>query len=133
MLLFDDNKIKMARRNKKNTVRCTGENKGWDGNLREAKTGTVLELIRRWGDPCDVTYTYKWYIRESVCEHCMQFCNICSDYYQLNVKVLAEKVFANRANLSQIFDWNYPFPIDFVPLCVQNFGISFCAKSIGKV
>ena len=44
----DDNKIKMARKQrnkqKENPVGCTGQDKGWKGNIREGKTGTVLEL-----------------------------------------------------------------------------------------
>jgi len=50
--LFDDNKIKIARKPgkkpKENLVACTGEGKRWKGNIREGsrecKTRTVLEL-----------------------------------------------------------------------------------------
>ena len=52
MLLFDNNKMKMARKpgkkQKENAVACTGEGKRWKENIwdesREVKTGTVLEL-----------------------------------------------------------------------------------------
>ena len=52
LLLFDDNKIKMARKpakkQKENPVECTGEGKRWKGNIWEglikSKMETVLEL-----------------------------------------------------------------------------------------
>ena len=48
MLLFDDNKIQMARKpgkkQKENPVEFTGEDEKWKGNTIEGKTGTVLEL-----------------------------------------------------------------------------------------
>ena len=48
LLLFNDNKIRMARKpgkkQKENPVGCTGESKRWKGNMREGKTETVLEL-----------------------------------------------------------------------------------------
>ena len=52
LLLFDDNKTKMTRKpgkkQKENSVWCTGEGKRWKGNVREGsrenKTGTVLGL-----------------------------------------------------------------------------------------
>jgi len=48
LLLFHDNEIKMARKpgkkQKKDPVGCTGEGERWKGNIREGKTGTVLEL-----------------------------------------------------------------------------------------
>ena len=61
-LLFDDNKIKMARppgrKQKENPVGCTGEGKGWKGNIRERsredKTGTVLELSLEVRCPCKI-------------------------------------------------------------------------------
>ena len=47
-LLFDDSKIRMARKpekkEKENPVGCTGEGKRRKGNIREGKTGTVLQL-----------------------------------------------------------------------------------------
>ena len=50
MLLFDDNKMNMARKPEKikkaNPVGCTtGEAKIWKGNIREGKTGIVLEEV----------------------------------------------------------------------------------------
>ena len=57
MLLFDD-KLKMVKKpgkkQKKNPVGCTGEGKRWEGNIREGKTETVLQLSFGWGDPCEV-------------------------------------------------------------------------------
>ena len=52
LLLVVDNKMKMARKpgkkQKENPVRCSGEDKRWKGNIREAsgkgKPGTVMEL-----------------------------------------------------------------------------------------
>ena len=48
LLLFDDKKITIARKpgkkQKENTVGCTGEGKLLKGNNREGKTRTVLEL-----------------------------------------------------------------------------------------
>ena len=48
LFLFDNNKIKMARKPgkklKENPVECPGEDKIWRGNIREGKTGTGLEL-----------------------------------------------------------------------------------------
>ena len=48
LFLFCDNKIKMTRtpemKQKENLVRCTGEGKRLKGNIREGKTGTVMEL-----------------------------------------------------------------------------------------
>lgn len=52
LLLFDENKMKLARKSGKkqngNPVGCTGESKRLKGNIREGskegKTGTVLEL-----------------------------------------------------------------------------------------
>ena len=45
LLLFDDNKITMARKPgkkmKENPVGYTGEGTRWKGNVREGKTGTV--------------------------------------------------------------------------------------------
>ena len=50
LLLFNDSKIKMARKpekkQKENLVRCTGEGRRWKGNIREGKTETILEV--RW-------------------------------------------------------------------------------------
>ena len=47
-MLFNNNKIKMARKpgnkQKENPVGCTGDGKISKGNIREGKTGTVLEL-----------------------------------------------------------------------------------------
>ena len=50
--MFNDNKIKMARKpgkkQEENPVDYTGEDKRWNGNIREGSregyTGTVLEL-----------------------------------------------------------------------------------------
>ena len=61
LLLFDDNKVKMARKTEKkqkeNPVGCTGEGKIWRGNkrkgYREDKTGTACSWVWRWGDPWD--------------------------------------------------------------------------------
>ena len=48
MLLIDDSKITMTRKlgkkQKGNPVGCTGEGKRTKLNIREGKTGTVLEL-----------------------------------------------------------------------------------------
>ena len=48
LLLFDDNKVKMARehgqKRKENSVGYIGEGKRLKGNIREGKTGTVLEF-----------------------------------------------------------------------------------------
>ena len=48
LLLFDDNKVKMARehgqKRKENSVWYIGEGKRLKGNIREGETGTVLEL-----------------------------------------------------------------------------------------
>ena len=44
-MLFNDNKIKIARKKKKETlVGYTGEGKRWKGNIREGETGTLMEL-----------------------------------------------------------------------------------------
>ena len=49
LLLFDNNKIKMARKprkeQKENPVGCNGEGERWKRNIRQGKTRTVLELI----------------------------------------------------------------------------------------
>ena len=67
MLLFDDNRVKMARKpgkkQKENPVGCTGERKRWKGNIkegssREGNTGTAIEL--------------KWTLWEDMAQHLEQ-------------------------------------------------------------
>ena len=72
LLLFDDNKINMARKpgkkQKENPVMFTGEGKRVKGNIRErskeGKTGTVLELslkIKSWQSCTRFSFSEKYW------------------------------------------------------------------------